>query len=63
LGKNGRRFGAKRQEEMEVRPTGLPAESFYALQSGGPRRIYKTQKCGETLQAEYAKMCRKLHRE
>jgi hypothetical protein len=43
---NNSGFGAKRQEEMEVRPTGLPAESFYALQSGGPRRIYKTQKCG-----------------
>lgn len=28
---------------MEVRSTGLPAESITALQSGGPRRLIKTQ--------------------
>ncbi len=46
---------------MEVRPTGLPAESIIALQSGGPRRILGRRTAVSRCRAEYAKICRRLH--
>jgi len=46
---------------MEVRSTGLPAESTSAPQSGGPRRIVRRRNQPFRCKCEYAKLCLELH--